>query len=949
MGNYKSRPKSCCSQELLKKILENYAILEEKLHEDLHVGHVYDFTDLEKIICNGTSDQLVNRLGSETLSEKSDNGVTLMQLCCLSSVSWKNDEIKEKKEDNGADVGSQAPCFLQLVKPSREKANRKDGSQETSQDNKGEPDVGKHLAKIQTNKEIKDQIRLLLQKGADPAIISKNGFSALHLASYKGDIDLVRLFLEKCNHLDHTGAGSVTALHISCLAGHLQVTQALAQRGANIEARDAVSFSPLHIACLFGNESVVEYLLSRGVDVNIAGSVGDRPLHLAATRGYYKIVQMLLRKGARVRLQDEEGNTALHCCVQNGHFSILNLLLQPQYRTDAHISNVYLDTPLHVACYYGWIECAKALLTYGGSSLLLRENMWGETALHAACTGGQCIDLVDYLLSQDATSVNYQSPDGHTPLHSACYHGHTRIVQLLLSHGADINLTAHDRFNNSEKKEEQTPLMWAYDRGHDDIANFLKHFRRPGLYEDYARGDYLSGLDTSYFPIPSPIGKLRTMVQEKIDVLHLRSVLPPHLHLSLSEIESLENISSGSFGKVYKGKYNDKIVAVKRYRAHLSYGKSDVEMFCREVSVLGSLDSPYIVKFVGACLHDPSQFAIVTEYVPGGSLFSTLHEQKRSIDTITRFNIAIDVANGMYYLHTLPQPIIHRDLNSHNILLNNECRARVADFGESRFVRNIFEENMTKQPGNLRWMAPEVFTQCTRYSIKADVFSFGLCLWELLASELPFAHLKPAAAAADMAYRHSRPPLELAFPVEVSVLLEKAWHKVPEERPNFSQIIEELEILCKSQKSALQDGGDLVHPHHHLHACCATCSVGSPTGSTTPPDASQHTNSELSGRTPASSPPLHSFYWNGHVTALRTRWEQEASRGQTAFKSSHPTIEELRSRMNNNGYVEGNTYQYRIAPVFSKHQWCEDIQILKINCKSQVLKYPTDILASSGT
>ncbi|XP_042213702.1 serine/threonine-protein kinase TNNI3K-like isoform X5 [Homarus americanus] len=849
MGNYKSRPKSCCSQELLKKILENYAILEEKLHEDLHVGHVYDFTDLEKIICNGTSDQLVNRLGSETLSEKSDNGVTLMQLCCLSSVSWKNDEIKEKKEDNGADVGSQAPCFLQLVKPSREKANRKDGSQETSQDNKGEPDVGKHLAKIQTNKEIKDQIRLLLQKGADPAIISKNGFSALHLASYKGDIDLVRLFLEKCNHLDHTGAGSVTALHISCLAGHLQVTQALAQRGANIEARDAVSFSPLHIACLFGNESVVEYLLSRGVDVNIAGSVGDRPLHLAATRGYYKIVQMLLRKGARVRLQDEEGNTALHCCVQNGHFSILNLLLQPQYRTDAHISNVYLDTPLHVACYYGWIECAKALLTYGGSSLLLRENMWGETALHAACTGGQCIDLVDYLLSQDATSVNYQSPDGHTPLHSACYHGHTRIVQLLLSHGADINLTAHDRFNNSEKK----------------------------------------------------------------------------------------------------GKYNDKIVAVKRYRAHLSYGKSDVEMFCREVSVLGSLDSPYIVKFVGACLHDPSQFAIVTEYVPGGSLFSTLHEQKRSIDTITRFNIAIDVANGMYYLHTLPQPIIHRDLNSHNILLNNECRARVADFGESRFVRNIFEENMTKQPGNLRWMAPEVFTQCTRYSIKADVFSFGLCLWELLASELPFAHLKPAAAAADMAYRHSRPPLELAFPVEVSVLLEKAWHKVPEERPNFSQIIEELEILCKSQKSALQDGGDLVHPHHHLHACCATCSVGSPTGSTTPPDASQHTNSELSGRTPASSPPLHSFYWNGHVTALRTRWEQEASRGQTAFKSSHPTIEELRSRMNNNGYVEGNTYQYRIAPVFSKHQWCEDIQILKINCKSQVLKYPTDILASSGT
>ncbi|XP_068228966.1 serine/threonine-protein kinase TNNI3K-like isoform X1 [Palaemon carinicauda] len=903
MGNYKSRPKSTCSQELMKKILDNYAILEEKLQEDLQLDNVDDLTELQKICCSGTAEQLANLLTSETVGERLNNGMTLLHLCCLSSIKQKQEEQREVQEEKDAEGGKdveEAPCFLQLVKSPNEKQN---GRKTTKQDIKEDQEKCKNDLKTCKSRDIKDQVRLLLRKGADPSIISKQGFSPLHLASYKGDVDLVRLFLDKCNHLDHTGAGSLTALHISCLAGHLEVTQALAQRGANIEARDAVSFSPLHIACLFGNESVVEYLLSRGVDVNISGSVGDRPLHLAATWGYYRIMQMLLKKGARVKVQDEEGNTALHCCVRNGHLNILNLLLQPQFRNDVHVTNVYLDTPLHVACYQGWLECAKAQLTYGGSSLLLKENLWGETPLHAACTGGYSIDLVDYLLSQDAAFVNYQSPDGHTPLHSACYHGNSRLVQLLLSHGADTNITAHDRNNNSDKRDEQTPLMWAYERGHDDIANVLKHYRRPGLHEDYARADYLSGLDTSYFPIPSPIGKLKTMMQEKIDVLYLRSVLPPDLHLSLSDIENLENIDSGSFGKVYKGKYKEKIVAVKRYRANMSYGKSDVEMFCREVSVLGSLDSPYIVKFVGACLHDPSQFAIVTEYVPGGSLFSTLHEQKRSIDTLTRLNIALDVAHGMLYLHTLPQPIIHRDLNSHNILLDDECHARVADFGESRFVRNIFEENMTKQPGNLRWMAPEVFTQCTRYSIKADVFSFGLCLWELLASELPFAHLKPAAAAADMAYKHSRPPLDRAFPAEVSNLLEKAWHKVPEERPNFAQILEELKTICESQNSSLQDGNEHLH-HHHLHSFCSSCSAGSPNGSTTPPESSQQTNSELSG----------------HVTALRTRWEQEASRGQTAFKSSHPTIEELRSRMNNNGYVEGNTYQYRIAPVFNKHR-----------------------------
>lgn len=136
-----------------------------------------------------------------------------------------------------------------------------------------------------------------------------------------------------------------------------------------------------------------------------------------------------------------------------------------------------------------------------------------------------------------------------------------------------------------------------------------------------------------------------------------------------------------------------------------------------------------------------------------------------------QLNIAQDVSKGMNYLHSLPQPILHRDLNSHNILLHEEGRAVVADFGESRFLANLWEENMTKQPGNLRWMAPEVFTQCTKYSVKADVFSFALCFWELLAGELPFSHLKPAAAAADMAFRHARWVPELSITINCKKLI----------------------------------------------------------------------------------------------------------------------------------------------------------------------------------
>lgn len=103
-------------------------------------------------------------------------------------------------------------------------------------------------------------------------------------------------------------------------------------------------------------------------------------------------------------------------------------------------------------------------------------------------------------------------------------------------------------------------------------------------------------------------------------------------------------------------------------------------------------------------------------------------------------------------------------------------------------------------------MAPEVFTQCTRYSVKADMFSYALCLWELLTGEIPFAHLKPgeasseaeqcvprrvfgfltacspfsAAAAADMAYHHIRPPLGYSIPKPISALLMRGWNSCPE-------------------------------------------------------------------------------------------------------------------------------------------------------------------------
>ncbi|XP_074077276.1 serine/threonine-protein kinase TNNI3K isoform X2 [Macrotis lagotis] len=644
----------------------------------------------------------------------------------------------------------------------------------------------------------KFHIRSLMLKGLRPSRLTRNGFTALHLAVYLDSTELITALLHSGADVQQAGYGALTALHIATLAGHLEAADVLLQHGAYVNVQDAVFFTPLHIAAYYGQEQVIRLLMKSGADVNLGGEVGDRPLHLASAKGFLNIAKLLMEEGSKadVNAQDNEDHVPLHFCSRFGHHDIVRLLLQSDSEVQPHIANIYGDTPLHLACYNGKFEVAKEIIQMAGTESLAKENIFSETAFHSACTYGKSVELVKFLLDQHVLSINHQGRDGHTGLHSACFHGHIRLVQFLLDNGADMNLVACDPSRLSGEKDEQTCLMWAYEKGHDAIVTLLKHYKRP--QDELPCNEYSQpGGDGSYVSVPSPLGKIKSMTKEKADVLLLRAGLPSHFHLQLSEIEFHEIIGSGSFGKVYKGRCRNKIVAIKRYRAHTYCSKSDVDMFCREVSILCRLNHPCVVQFVGACLNDPSQFAIVTQYISGGSLFSLLHEQKRILDLQSKLIIAVDVAKGMEYLHNLTQPIIHRDLNSHNILLYEDGHAVVADFGESRFLQSLDEDNMTKQPGNLRWMAPEVFTQCTRYTIKADVFSYALCLWELLTGEIPFAHLKPAAAAADMAYHHIRPPIGYSIPKPISSLLMRGWNACPEGRPEFSEVVTKLEeCLC---------------------------------------------------------------------------------------------------------------------------------------------------------
>ena len=135
----------------------------------------------------------------------------------------------------------------------------------------------------------------------------------------------------------------------------------------------------------------------------------------------------------------------------------------------------------------------------------------------------------------------------------------------------------------------------------------------------------------------------------------------------------------------------------------------------------------------------------------------------------------------MAYLHS--RNIIHRDLKPSNILLTNENRAKIADFGMS--VTN-FGQELTAETGTYRWMAPEVIRH-ESYSSNADVYSFGIVLWQLITREIPFSTLSPVQTAYAVA-EGDRPTIPTSTPEPLQRIIRACWDKDSHKRPSFTYI-----------------------------------------------------------------------------------------------------------------------------------------------------------------
>ncbi|KAK4741490.1 hypothetical protein SAY87_025078 [Trapa incisa] len=268
--------------------------------------------------------------------------------------------------------------------------------------------------------------------------------------------------------------------------------------------------------------------------------------------------------------------------------------------------------------------------------------------------------------------------------------------------------------------------------------------------------------------------------------------------IDTKQLKTIEKVASGSFGDLYRGTYCSQEVAIKILKGIVS--AEMLKDFAQEIYIMRKIRHKNVVQFIGACTQPP-KLCIVTEFMSRGSIYDYLHKQKGVFKLPNLLKVAIDVSKGMNYLHQ--NNIIHRDLKSANLLMDENEVVKVADFGVAR-VMAAESGVMTAETGTYRWMAPEVIGH-KKYDHKADVFSFGILLWELLTGELPYAYLTPLQAAVGVVQNGLRPPIPKNANPRLAELLQRCWQRNPKHRPNFTEILEILNHITKEVEDEGED------------------------------------------------------------------------------------------------------------------------------------------------
>lgn len=326
-----------------------------------------------------------------------------------------------------------------------------------------------------------DVARLLLQNKADVNLITKDGNSALTLASCHGHESVVLELIKQFANINQQTKGGATSLLLASENGHTETVNTLLTNKADVNLCKKGGITPLYIASCQGNyeivkellqyekevndsnpkhllsiatknghEKIVQILIEKGVNVNVCDEDGLTPLLIAAKKGYSNIVKILLDNGAETAIvrnpddeddddddeeNDDDEKNALHYACEKGNADVVRVLLDYGMDINAHVGDS--PTPLYLALDTGRSEVALLLIRKGADINIIVDS---ETSLYTACRTG-LREAIDVILERGG-EVNPKV--GPPPLAAAVFNDHYKIVERLITCGADVNAKLSD-------------------------------------------------------------------------------------------------------------------------------------------------------------------------------------------------------------------------------------------------------------------------------------------------------------------------------------------------------------------------------------------------------------------------------------------------------------------------------------------------------------------------
>ncbi|KAF2070487.1 hypothetical protein CYY_008198 [Polysphondylium violaceum] len=608
--------------------------------------------------------------------------------------------------------------------------------------------------------------------------------------------------------------------------------------------------------------------------------------------------------------QDKNGYTPLHVAASNCDDQILVLLLNYD-GINVNITNEDKNSPLHYFCQkFKSPNCQEPFQLFLKKGVDVNaQNKNGETPLHKSIMNSSVRLLMVNLLLEAGGEVNVLNYRGESPLHFAVYLGREDLVSVLVKAGADITIkggsekkTCYELALSSQPRNNK---VINFLKNVQDIYNWLKSIDLETFWLNFVKEeifmDLLPDIDDKTLldsvGITSSGNRMKIIKQCRLLKEQLANQPPPppltttttttstgksnitgdsfkstpnsmdstgsissddlkisltnleHWVIDPNEVEYTLKLGSGSSGKVYKGLYKGKEVAVKVLRAITT--QSQLDEFKKEFQIMGSIRSQFMVTFYGACIEP--KLCMVMEYCSKDSLYHVMNTKSYDIGWERFFQFTMQMTLGVQCLHNWNPQIVHRDFKSLNLLVNEDWECKVSDFGLSRFNTADNLETLSKIRGTFAYCSPEIAngTGCP-YTTKSDVYSIGIVFWELIIRVLTgeysrpyseYSHIKMDFQIMLNSKEGLRPTLPQCCPVGLSNLYYQCVHQDAAQRPSCEEIIETLNRLRHEYMSNKSHWDSLIKK---------------PTPTSSPPinsSSSSRNNSSLSTTPTPTSPP----------------------------------------------------------------------------------------------